>query len=345
MKRIIGLCMAVMVLGITPLLAQDAPVFPPLADQVGFIDPALTELEVKGQNVLGESVEFSAYSHSYRLLAVWSVLPGYPEELSSVAGGSALLYQTDTPSPTLLWKQDYAALLGQAPYLTDQRSIGFSAAAPGDWTGDGRVEFAVLGSHSGTAWSSTFYYFYNLEADGRVVSALQGVIPPGFIIGSLETQFDGSLLLAAADIRGEMAMGLPNCCGPFTNRFYEWRGGTIAEASALHPEKYVPSIGSIVYYLTTETAEDPADYAARLLEVLMMYEALGQKDAGWKLVNSIITTAKSDGRLAEGTYVDSTFLPAMMQLYQSGLPFVPPDYAGTNAPGYTDFYAEIPMVQ
>lgn len=342
MKRIIGLCLLIVFGGILSVVAQDMPVFPPLAEQVGFIDPALTELETKGQNVLGESVDFSAYGHAYRLLAVWSVLPGYPTELSSVSGGSALLFQMDTPAPTLLWKQDYTALMGQAPYLTDQRSIGFSAPAPADWTGDGRIEFAVLGSHSGTAWSSTFYYFYNLEADGRVVSALQGIIQPGFIVGTMEAQFDGSLLLTVADIRGEMAMGLPNCCGPFTNRFYEWRGGTIAEASALHPEKYVPSIGSIVYYLTTETAEDPADYAARLLEVMMMYEALGQKDAGWKLVNSIITTAKSDGRLVEGSYVDTTFLPAMTQLYQAGQPFVPPDYVGQAAP---DFYAEIPIVQ
>src|SRR6187455_1497744 len=84
------------VLTMTSGLAQDT--VPPLSEQVGFSDPKLDELQAAGQNVLGESQEFQANNHTYRLLTVWSALPGDP---SSVTGGSALLYQMDGNQPML----------------------------------------------------------------------------------------------------------------------------------------------------------------------------------------------------------------------------------------------------
>jgi hypothetical protein len=340
--RLIRLLVVVLLLILaTPTFAQDA--FPPLAQQVGFSDPKLDELQAIGQNVLGESVEFAAYGHTYRLLTVWSVLPGYPDEFSSVVGGSALLYQVDAGQPLLIWSQDYLNLLGQAPYITNQRLDFFSAPPPGDWMGTGKTNFAVLGNFVGTAWFSTFYYFYQLQPDNTVTSLLRGVILPGHIVANLEYQPDGSLLLVVSDIRGEMAMGLPNCCGPQAVRYFEWRGDMIQDASASHPEKYLPALGGAVFQLTTTPITDPAEYAARLLELLMIYQSLGNSEAGLKLVGALVAQAKEDGALAEGTYVDTTFLPAMIQLFASGQPFVVPDFASPSPPPLIDFYAEIPM--
>jgi hypothetical protein len=341
-KWIAALCVLLFtVTSVAPGLAQET--IRPLSEQVGFSDPKLDELQASGQNILGESQDFQAYGHAYRLLTVWSVLPGYPDDLASVIGGSALLYKIDGGQPLLLWSQDYLKLLGQAPYLTNQRMDFFNAPPPADWTGTGKTDFAVLGSFAGTAWFSTFYYVYQIQPDNTVVSVLKGVIPAGHIVSALEIQLDGSLLMAASDVRGEMTMGLPNCCGPQAVRYFEWRGDQIQDVSSSHPEKYLPSLGGAVYQLTTAQIADPAEYSARLLELLMIYQTLGKPDAGLTLVQLLVAQAKESGQLAEATYVDTTFLPAMLQMYQSGQSFVVPDYAGPNPPAVPDFYAEIAM--
>src|SRR5690242_2435835 len=97
-KWIAALCVLLLtILNIAPGLAQET--IRPLSEQVGFVDPKLDELQVAGQNILGESLEFQANNHSYRLLTVWTALPGYPDDPTSVTGGSALLYQTDAGQP------------------------------------------------------------------------------------------------------------------------------------------------------------------------------------------------------------------------------------------------------
>lgn len=342
-KLILILFSLTLVMGTLPTLAQDASL--PLSQQVGFSDPKLDELQAAGQTVLGETQDFSAYGRSYRLLTVWSVLPGFPDDFSSVVGGSALLYQTDGGQPVLVWSQDYLKLLGQAPYITNTRMDFFNAPPPGDWTASGKTDFAVLGSFAGTAWFSTFYYIYQLQPDNTVTSLLRGTIPPGHIVANLEIQADGSFLLAASDMRGEMAMGLPNCCGPQAVRYFEWRADLIQDASSAHPEKYLPALGGSIYQLTTVPITDPTEYSARLLELLMIYQSLGTPAAGLTLVQSLVAQAQEEGQLGVDTYVDTTFLPAMIQLFQAGQPFTVPEYAGPNPPAVIDFYAEIPMTQ
>jgi hypothetical protein len=341
-KWIAALCVLLLtVVNIAPGLAQET--VRPLSEQVGFSDPKLDELQAAGQNILGESLEFAGNGHTYRLLTVWAALPGYPDDPASVTGGSALVYLIDGGPPKLLWSQDYLKLLGQAPYITNKRTDFFNAPPPADWTGSGKTDFAVLGSFAGTAWFSTFYYIYQIQPDNTVISALKGVIPAGHIVSAVEFQPDGSLLLAASDVRGEMAMGLPNCCGPQAARYFEWRGDQIQDASGSHPEKYLSSLGGAVYQLTTNPISDPTEYSARLLELLMIYQTLGKPDAGLTLVQTLVSQAKESGQLAEATYVDTTFLPTMLQLYQTGQPFVAPDFAGPSLPTAQDFYAEIPM--
>lgn len=308
---------------------------PPLQQQVGFNDPKLAELEARGQNTLGESADIVANGHSYRLLAVWQPAPD--ASMTMPVGGSALLYQMDNGQPVLLWSQDYLALTGQAPYINNQTFGFFPAPPPGDWNGDGNAEFAVYASFAGTAWFNSIVYVYQIQADNTVSPVLKGAIPAGHIVSAVETLGDGAVLFTVSDIRGEMAMGLPNCCGPFTVRYFEWRNGVISNASATYPGKYFETMGNLIYYLTTSPVQDPVDYSARLLELLMAYENTGQRDAGWALVNSLIQQAKQAGRLAEGTYVDQTFLPAMTQMYQGGTPFVAPDMLPNTA---IDFYSE-----
>lgn len=312
---------------------------PPLQQQVGFADPKLAELEARGQNTLGESADIVANGHSYRLLAIWQPAPD--ASTTSPVGGSALLYQMDNGQPILRWSQDYLALTGQAPYLTNQTFGFFPAPAPGDWNGDGNAEFAIYASFAGTAWFNSILYIYQIQPDDTVRSVLKGAIPSGHIVSAVEALGDGSVLFTVSDIRGEMAMGLPNCCGPYTLRYFEWRNGVITNASATYPGKYFETIGNLIYYVTTSPIQDPVDYSARLLELLMAYESTGQRDAGWLLVNSLVQQAKQAGRLAEGTYVDQIFLPAMTQMYQGGTPFVAPDMLPNTA---IDFYSETPLV-
>lgn len=353
MKRLnalktIMVSLLVLLVGLVPhTIAQNNPPPKPLSEQVGFSDPALDALQALGENTLGESEDFQAYGHNYRLLAIWELLSdASPNDVTSIIGGAALLFQMDTAKPTLLWSQDYLKLIGQAPFLTNQHYPVFNAPAPGDWDKDGKTEFAILGSFSGTAWFSTFYYVYQIQPDGvTVTSRFKGNIPPGYIVVAIEPQFDNSIVLTVADIRGEMAMGLPNCCGPQISRYFDWRGDTLVDSSPNHTDRYFERIGSTLYRLTTEQFDNPADYAARLLELLMMYDAMGQRDAGWLLVQGLVAQAKQTGRLAEGTYVDTVFIPTMTQLYQQKQPFVAPDLLNTGVATplpITSFYDEIP---
>jgi hypothetical protein len=347
MKRLFvtNVLFALLTAGFVSAQDQTGTAPPPLAQQVGFSDATLSQLEAAGQNVLGDDVQFQTYGHSYRLFTVLQPVPGVPSDVpASIAGGSALLYQTDTATPTLVWSQDYLKLLGQAPYLTHQKMDFFKAPPPSDWNSDGQIEFAVLGNFAGTAWFSTFYYVYQLHDDNSVASVLKGGIPPGFIVYQIEPQTDGAVLFTAADIRGEMAMGLPNCCGPTSTHYFEWRGGQISDISAQQADRYVDKIGTDVFgAITDDFGDNPAQLAGELMNILSDYDAIGHRDAGWQLVQQIVAQAKSSGRLADGTYVDTTFMPAEQQLYQSGQPFVPPDYVGPNASAPQDFYAEIPM--
>jgi hypothetical protein len=329
--------------------AQDSTLT--ISQQVGFDDPVFAELEAKNQRTLGESVEFNAYGHDYRLFTVWELLPDMTaDDPGGVLGGTALLFQMDTAAPTLLWSEDYAARIGQEPYVSGEHfGGGFNSPPPGDWNGDGVIEFGVLGSFSGTAWFNTILYIYELQADNTVTSALEGVIPPGMIVTHVEQGFDGQPLLSVSDIRGEMAMNLPNCCGPHTQRYFAWRDGQLTDVSNEHQEKYNDPLGGAVLYLTTQTVPAGADdldarvFAARLLELLMTYDALKQRDAGWALAQNLLAQAKQTGRLSEGTYVDTEFMPAMEQLYQSGQQFVPPDIIISSGSALGDFYGPGPV--
>lgn len=316
-------------------LVQDIPPtpLPPLSEQIGFYDPIFAELEADRQNTLGDSTRFEAYSHQYRLLAIWAISPDYPE---MVDGGTALLYQMDGNQPQLIWSKDYSGFHGQTPSV-DSASPLFHAPSPGDWNNDGKAEFGVYGFFAGTAWYSNMLYVYQLKPDNEVVSIFKGKILPGHIVISAEKLNDGTtILLTLTDVRGEGAMKLSNCCGPLIHRYYEWRERDIVEASAKYLDNYVQPLGNTIYRLTTSNITDPVEYSARLLEVLMIYDALDQREAGWALAQQIVQQAKQTGRLPEGTYVDETFMPAMAQLYESGTLFVAPD----KIDHVTDFYAE-----
>ncbi len=318
--------------------AQDATGTPPppLAEQVGFSDSTLSQLEASGQSILGDSVQFNAYGHAYRLLAVWEKMDGLDFPIS----GTALLYQTDGGAPKLVWHVDYSQPWGQAPYISSAVGGTFNAPAPSDWNADGKTEFGVIGSFAGTAWYSTMLYVYQLQPDGSVVDLLANQIPAGYIAVAAESDLNGGVLLTVADVSGEMAMGLANCCGPHASRYFTWRDGQLVDVSAERPDKYMYALGYAVYTVTTQDIPDGAEFSARLLEILEMYQAIGQKDAGWALVQTLVAQAKESGRLQSGTYVDTTFLPTMKQLYDAGKPFIVPDYVGPDATAVPpDFYA------
>src|SRR5258708_2803018 len=218
--------------------------------------------------------------------------------------------------------------------------------APGDWNKNGKTEFAVLGSFAGTSWASTVLYIYELKADGSVISRLKGVIPAGFIASAAQRDQNGTIVVTVNDIRGEMAMGLPNCCGPHAERYYDWRDDKISDASAQHSDKYFGSLGESLYQLTTQKFDDAAAYSARLLELLMVYDAVGQRDAGWALAQSLANAALAAKRVPANGYLEKVFLPTEKQLYDQHKPFEVPDLVTGPQPAQSDdLYANSQVVE
>ncbi len=326
-----------------PGFAQANPTPPggqSLAAQVGFADPALSALESQGVNTLGEHYKFTAFGREYRLLAIWAMMTG----ATIPVGGTALLYDISGPAPKLLWSFDYAKYDGQAPQLfsgiagaSDPTPIGLP---PGTWFGDERVYFAVASAHSGTSWDNYIIHLYELKADGTVVSALKGAIPRGFIVSRIDPVEGAAPLFVVSDIRGEMAMDLPNCCGPHQVLYYTWQNGALVDVSDKFYGYYFPTLGSILYELSTQKMDQPNETAARLLELLMIYDSIKQREAGWQLVQGLVAQFKASGRLQAGSYIDTVFLPAMQQLHDANKPFVAPDLANADPAKFRDFYDE-----
>lgn len=314
-----------------------------LSAQIGFSDPTLDALEARGVNTLGDTLEFEALGKKYRLMAVWSV----DAAQSLPLGGAALLYEVSA-APMLVWQFDYAAYNGQAPYLYDLNPFGQTRTIfpPGDWLGAGRIFFAVASVHSGTAWSKYIVHIYEITPNG-VQSALKGVIPNGFVVVGIESLGENSgVVLTVADLRGELTMGLPNCCGPRITRYYQWtrESGVPQDASPNYIFNYYTDIGYAVHHLTAEQPLEANDIAARLLELLAVYEALGKRDEGYQLVLALTAQLKRQGALAEGTYVDTIFWPAMQRLYEAGRPFVAPEYVDLDLNAFPDWYDEMPKL-
>jgi hypothetical protein len=74
------------------------------------------------------------------------------------------------------------------------------------------------------------------------------------------------------------------------------------------------------------------------MELLMSFEALKQREIGYKLMKSLADDALATGQIQRNTYLDQVFLPAMAQLYEQKLPFVPPDFVGPNPQEVPSFY-------
>jgi hypothetical protein len=313
-----------------------------LAEQVGFSDPALDALEAAGVNTLGESVAFTAYGSPYRLLAVWSVLPASTDITPvNVTGGTALLYRMDA-TPTLVWQRDFAET-GHAPFLTSEY-LSFNAPPPGDWNGDGLTDFGVVANFAGTSWASYLLHIFTLAEDGTVTSPLTGTIPPGHIVTRAEQFNATSALMSVVDIRGEMLMNLPNCCGARVTRYFSWQGAAVEDISADLYYRYYEGIGNNLVYVTTtdfnprEGLPTAEELSARLLELMMVYEAIGARETGWTLAQALVAQAKAEGRLPEGTYVDTVFLPAMQTYAERGQPFLMPEYVDSDLSAIPRWY-------
>jgi hypothetical protein len=74
------------------------------------------------------------------------------------------------------------------------------------------------------------------------------------------------------------------------------------------------------------------------MEMLLIYDELGERDAGYHLVQELAAEGLRIGRIKPNTYLDQIFLPAMAQLYQQGLPFIEPEYIGPNPQQQFNYY-------
>lgn len=295
-----------------------------LAEQAGFIDARLKQLSAKGVKNLRERVDFKAYGHKYRLL---SFDPVWQDSLA--VGGTVLLYQADTIPPKLIWEQTTEVRM---PFLTEYMP------SPGDWFNDGTVRFGVLAYWWTTGWSSRNLTLYSLATNNAVIPVSMDFMPKGYEARSIEKQGDDTLLLVADDQRDFYVMGLDKwsiymCCGPYLHRYYQWKQNKFVDVSANVPEKYHSEMGNALQYVTTVKAiqsEGNKDrlFALNLLRLLVVYENINERDAGWSLVQTLVSQARQSGRLPAHTYVDDVFLPWIEQLYKDNKPFVAPDCQG-----------------
>lgn len=318
----------------SPAWAQDST---SLDEAVGFSDAQLETLEAQGQNVLGESVEFTAYEHSYRLLAVWS-------QDGEAGEGSVLLYQTDLPTPQLIWTVNYASRQ-EKPHINNEHSL-FTAPAPGDWDSSGVVEFAVQTEMILAGDKTTpLIYVYGLTADGSVINRLGESLPTGEVVTRVRGISEGVYYLDVTDLRGWNTMGMPACCFPTLQYTFVWSSDRAVDISGQNAAYYYGRMGDLLLQLTTlnryppTDGVDPAqDYAARLLELLMIYDVIGQREAGLKVVHALVDLRKSEQFLPERSYIDDVFLPAMETFFASGKPFLPPEYASDPSLEPIHFY-------
>jgi len=124
------------------------------------------------------------------------------------------------------------------------------------------------------------------------------------------------------------------------NRCYRLVGDRLVNAWTEHEQEYMEVIGNAVYSATTVTAltdGDAQSFAENLYEILVAYDAIEQRDAGWRLVQDLVTEAKATHRLADGTTIDQVFMPTMERLYKENRAFVPPETAVSSRPE-TSFY-------
>jgi hypothetical protein len=290
---------------LTPTITLTPTPIAPLAQQVGFSDPELTKLEAERTNILHDSLTFSAYGHRYRLLSIYS------SRINFVApGGAVVLYQMDGPRPRFLWKSDY----GLAP-----TPVSLNNPPPGDWNGDGKIYFAYSVETGGNGWGiHSWYYIYELRPDGTVVSPLKYAIAPYFLVGSIERKTGYTALLAnELDISGYR----------WFTRYYRLEAGQIVDDWEHHVQEYTANMSGAIYHATTAkvlTNYDEWDFADSLYEILFTYEAMEQREAGWLLVQDLVSEAKQTHRLTDGTYVDTPFMTTMTRLYKENRTFVLP---------------------
>jgi hypothetical protein len=74
------------------------------------------------------------------------------------------------------------------------------------------------------------------------------------------------------------------------------------------------------------------------MEILLIYEALQQREVGYTLMQNLASHVLKTGSIKQGTYLDQVFLPTIAQLYAQNEPFIEPDYMGPHARQPVNFY-------
>jgi hypothetical protein len=250
-----------------------------------------------------------------------------------------VLIQVDTVHPMFLWEHDYAKQNGLYSLLPHNNlSVNSSDLPfPGEWNSDGNVFFAIGGSVPIQHDHRDYIFIYEIKPDGTVVSRLKNAIPPWYGVIKIERQQDKTLLLWA--VRTDLS-NYACFYGPLPARPFTWIKDKITSVAfsywdAYGPNPYADAIGWEVYHLTTMAVSaqfDDHTFSQILLELLVHYDAIDQRNAGWQLAQDLVKEAKESHRLAEGTYVDKVFMPTMTQLYEAHRTFVHPDQA--NLPQY-----------
>ncbi len=291
----------------------------PLSQQVGFSDPEIHKWEAARVDILDGNVEFTASGHQYRLLYMRSSFHTSPDH-----GGIVALYQTDSNRPKFLWSHDFLEFEGLTPQILAPQIMDAGAPPPGEWNGDGKVFFAVYAlGRDGAKWPLGYYFIYEIRPDGSVVSRLNGVMPPGIVVSKIERQNGVTLLYAFYVHSRSMDFGSP------ISRYYRWSADKITNISSEHLQEYFPTIGYVVYRVTITkvvTDIDARFLAENLYMLLACYDAVEQRDAGWALVQDLVSEAKRTNRLAEGTYIDKVFMPTVARLYKENRALVPPEW-------------------
>ncbi len=307
-----------------------------LSDQVGFSDQTLFELQINGINTVDSTLAFSAYNQAYKLFSIVQRIPPNPLPVA----GAVLLYKMDSATPKLLWRWNTGSV--EVSFLPKYPEAG-TWPPPSDWLQNDSMLFGIATIRDSTSWAYSLFHVFELHSDQTVSSILKDTIPVGYKVAAVKIRKQGRLLIYLDDLRGEGTMGISNCCGPRMHRFFEYDGQHMTDVSAKYIDEYNATLGSRLYSLTTWkveniTGQEANLLAKNLLELLMIYEIAGYRQEGWTLVQSLVAQAKTYGRLAENTYVDTTFMPTMSQLFRDNKPFIEPDYVGQHARVIPNYY-------
>ena len=102
-------------------------------------------------------------------------------------------------------------------------------------------------------------------------------IPKGFVMSDIAKRADALVdgyVVYANDIRWEVSLNLPHCCGPWSHWYFYVNGDKVADMSPLYKQEYKE--------LVQLSDEDKNYNIGTIVSNLLLREAMDERDEGWQ---------------------------------------------------------------